>query len=164
MNVEHTEPETDNSTDPAITEETRTENVSDDDISKNEDPDEERSTINPVQADVYDEAEAEAPDTVDAETQDDESEDIGADDADRDEEQNAKPPATSESTVAAAASVPVEPEQHGEEQESTALDPEIRQVDSSASGSTESHREQAEPSGGKESEPDQPSEPTPGAL
>ncbi|MCB4407380.1 low-complexity tail membrane protein [Synechococcus sp. MU1642] len=158
MNVE-VESETDDST-----EETRNENVSDDDISKNEDPDEERSTINPVPADVYDEAAAKAPDTVDAETQNDESEDIGADDADGDEEQNAKPPAPSESTVAAAASVPVEPEQPGEEQESTALDPEIRQVDSSAGGSTESHREQAEPSGGKESEPDQPSEPTPGGL
>ena len=115
-------------------------------------------------ADVYDEAEAEPPDTVDAEVQDDESEDICTDDADGDKEQNAKPPAPSESTVAAAASVPVEPEQPGEEQESTALDPEIRQVDSAAGGSTESHREQAEPSGGKESEPDQPSEPTPGGL
>ena len=164
MNVEVTEPETDDSTGQASTEETSTENVSDDDISKNEDTDEERSTINQVPADVSKEAEAEAPAPVDAEAQNDESEDIGADDADGDEEQNAKPTAPSESTVAAAASIPVEPEQPGEEQESTALDPEIRQVDSAAGGSTKNHREQAESSGGEESEPDQPSEPTPGGL
>ena len=164
MNVEVAEPETDDSTGQASTEETSTENVSDDDISKNEDTDEERSTINQVPADVSKEAEAEAPAPVDAEAQNDESEDIGADDADGDEEQNAKPTAPSESTVAAAASIPVEPEQPGEEQESTALDPEIRQGDSAAGGRTKNHREQAESSGGKESEPDQPSEPTPGGL
>ena len=164
IKVEVAEPETDDSTGQASTEETSTENVSDDDISKNEDPDEERSAINPVPADVSDQAEAEAPDPIDAEAQNDASEDIGADDADGDEEQNAKPTAPSESTVAAAASIPVEPEQPGEEQESTALDPEIRQVDSAAGGSTKNHREQAESSGGKESEPDQPSEPTPGGL
>jgi hypothetical protein len=159
VKVEVAEPETDDSTGQASTE-----NVSDDDISKNEDTDEERSTINQVPADVSKEAEAEAPAPVDAQAQNDESEDIGADDADRDEEQNAMPPAPSESTVAAAASIPVEPEQPGEEQESTALDPEIRQVDSAAGGSTKNHREQAESSGGEESEPDQPSEPTPGGL
>ena len=164
MNVEVAEPETDDSIGQASTEETSTENVSDDDISKNEDTDEERSTINQVPADVSKEAEAEAPAPVDAEAQNDASEDIGADDADGDEEQNAKPTAPSESTVAAAASIPVEPEQPGEEQESTALDPEIRQVDSAAGGSTKNHREQAESSGGEESEPDQPSEPTPGGL
>ena len=69
-----------------------------------------------------------------------------------------------ESTVAAASSVPVEPEQSGEEQESTALDTEISQIDSVAGGSTEGHREQAEASGSEESEPDEPSEPTPGGL
>ena len=158
MNVEVAEPETDDSTGQASTEETSTENVSDDDISKNEDTDEERSAINQVPAEVSEEAEAEAP------AQNDASEDIGADDADGDEEQNAKRPAPSESTVAAAASIPVEPEQPGEEQKSTALDPEIRQVDSAAGGSTKNHREQAESSGGEESEPDQPSEPTPGGL
>ena len=102
---------------------------------------------------MVDEAEPEtSPEpVVVAEAQDDESEDIGANDAD-------------ESTFSAAASVPVEPEQPGEEQESTALDAEIRQVDSAAGGSTESHSEEAEPSGGKESEPDQSSEPTPGGL
>ena len=164
MNVELVAPETDDSIGQASTEETSTENVSDDDISKNEDTDEERSAINQVPADVSEEAEAEAPAPVDAEAENDASEDIGADDADGDEEQNAKPTAPSESTVAAAASIPVEPEQPGEEQESTALDPEIRQVDSAAGGSTKNHREQAESSGGEESEPDQPSEPTPGGL
>lgn len=158
IKVEVAEPETDDSTGQASTEETSTENVSDDDISKNEDTDEERSAINQVPAEVSEEAEAEAP------AQNDASEDIGADDADGDEEQNAKPPAPSESTVAAAAFGSVEPEQPGEEQESTALDPEIRQVDSAAGGSTKNHREQAESSGGEESEPDQPSEPTPGGL
>ena len=55
-----------------------------------------------------------------------------------------------ESTVAAAASVPVEPEQSGEEQESTALDTEISEIDSVSGGSTEGHREQAEASGQRE--------------
>jgi hypothetical protein len=167
MNVEVAEPETDDSTGQASTEETSTENVSDDDISKNEDTDEERSAINQVPAEVSEEAEeAEVSEEAEAEApaQNDASEDIGADDADGDEEQNAKRPAPSESTVAAAASIPVEPEQPGEEQKSTALDPEIRQVDSAAGGSTKNHREQAESSGGEESEPDQPSEPTPGGL
>jgi hypothetical protein len=164
MNVEVADPDTDDSIGQASTEETSTENVSKDDVSKNEDPDEERSAINSVPADVSDQAEAEAPDPVDKEARNDASENISADDADGDEEQNAKPPAPSESTVAAAASGSVEPEQPGEEQESTALDPEIRQGDSAAGGRTKNHREQAESSGGKESEPDQPSEPTPGGL
>ena len=69
-----------------------------------------------------------------------------------------------ESSVAAAASVPVEPEQSGAEQESTTLDTEISQIDSVAGGSTEDHGEQAEASGSEESEPDEPSEPTPGGL
>ena len=124
---------------------------------------EESSAIQETTAEVSDDAEAESetPKAVDLGANDYESEDIGAGDADGKEEANANPP---ESTVAAAASVSVEPEQPGEEQESTALDPEIRQVDSAAGGSTESHREQAESSGGKESEPDQPSQPTPGGL
>ena len=37
-----------------------------------------------------------------------------------------------------------------EEQESTALDAEVSQIDGVAGGSTEGHREQAESSGGKE--------------
>ena len=84
-------------------------------------------------------------------SEDDDAEDIRAVDAD-------------ESSVAAAASVAVEPEQSGEEQESTPLDAEVSQIDGVAGGSTESHREQAQSSGGKESEPDEPSEPTPGGL
>ena len=127
---------------------------------------EESSAIQETTAEVSDDAEAESEtlEPVDLGAYDNESEGIGADDADVEGEANANPPASPESTVAAAASVPVKPEQPGEEQESTALDPEIRQLDSAAGGSTESHREQAEPSGGKESEPDQPSEPTPGGL
>ena len=60
-----------------------------------------------------------------------------------------------ESSVAATAPVPVEPEQTGEEEEGTALNPEISQVDRVSGGSAEGHREQAEPSGGKQSEPEQ---------
>ena len=66
--------------------------------------------------------------------------------------------------VAAAAPVAVEPEQSGEEQESTPLDAEVSQINAVAGGSTEHHREQAESSGSKESKPDEPSEPTPGGL
>ena len=69
-----------------------------------------------------------------------------------------------ESGIAAAAPVAVEPEQTGEEQESTPLDAEVSQIDGVAGGSTESHRKQAESSGSKESEPDKSSEPTPGRL
>ena len=134
-----------------------TEDVSAADISAdNEEPHDKSSSINTATAEESDDVEREALEPVDAEAQDDisedhDSEDISAVDAD-------------ESTVAAAASVPVEPEQPGEEQESTALDAEIGEVDRVASGSTEKHREQTESSGGKESEPDEPSEPTPGGL
>ena len=69
-----------------------------------------------------------------------------------------------ESSVAASAPLPVEPEQTGEEEEGTALNPEISQVDSVSGGSAEGHREQAEPSGGKQSEPEQSSETPPGSL
>ena len=134
-----------------------TEDVSAADISAdNEEPHDKSSSINTATAEESDDVEPEALEPVDAEAQDDisedhDSEDISAVDAD-------------ESTVAAAASVPVEPEQPGEEQESTALDAEIGEVDRVASGSTEKHREQTESSGGKESEPDEPPEPTPGSL
>ena len=134
-----------------------TEDVSAADISAdNEEPHDKSSSINTATAEESDDVEREALEPVDAEAQDDisedhDSEDISAVDAD-------------ESTVAAAASVPVEPEQPGEEQESTALDAEIGEVDRVASGSTEKHREQTESSGGKESEPDEPPEPTPGSL
>ena len=151
-NLEDTTPEQDDST----------EDVSAADISSdNEEPDnhepyDESSAINTATAEESDDVEPEALELVDAEDQDDmseddDSEDISAVDAD-------------ESSVAAAASVAVEPEQTGEEQESTPLDAEVSQIDSVAGGSTESHREQAESSGGKESEPDEPSEPTPGGL
>ena len=69
-----------------------------------------------------------------------------------------------ESSVADTAPLPVKPEQTGEEEESTALNPEISQVDSVSGGSAEGHREQAEPSGGKQSEPEQSSETPPGSL
>ncbi len=81
-----------------------------------------------------------------------------------DSAKNANPSASPESVTAAATPVPVEPEQPGEEEEGTTLDPEISQVDTFPSGSTEGHREQAEPSGGKESEPEQSSETPPGSL
>ena len=160
--VEDAEPERDDNTGQASTEETSAEetstagdnieDISDDDISDNEEPNEESSAINPMTADVSEEIEAEAaPEPVVAEAQDEVPECIGEGDADQ-------------STVAAAASVPVEPEQPREEQESTALDAEIRQVDRTSGGSTESHREQAESSGSKEGEPEQSSEPPPGGL
>ena len=84
-------------------------------------------------------------------SEDDDAEDIRGVDAD-------------ESSVAAATPVAVEPEQSGEEQESPPLDAEVSQIDGVAGGSTESHREQAQSSRGKESEPDEPSEPTPRGL
>ena len=99
--------------------------------------------------------------------EDDSAEDDSAEDdveSEAGSEENANPSASPESVTTAAAPVPVEPEQPGEEEEGTALDPEISQFDTVASGSTEGHREQAEPSGGKESEPEQSSEPPPGSL
>ena len=127
-----------------------TEDISTADISPDkEEPDGESSAINTATAEESDDVEPEALEPVDAEDQDDmseddDAEDISAVDAD-------------ESSVAAAASVAVEPEQSGEEQESTPLDAEVSQIDGVAGGSTESHREQAESSGSKESKPDEPS-------
>ncbi len=77
---------------------------------------------------------------------------------------NTNPSASPESVATASGPVPIEPEQPGEEEESTALDPEISQVDTVAGGSTEGHGEQTKPSGGKESEPEESSEPPPGSL
>ena len=97
----------------------------------------------------------------------DSAEDDSAEDAveaEFDAAAHANPSASPESISTASTPVPVEPEQPGEEEESTALDPEISQVDTVAGGSTEGHGEQAEPSGGKESEPEQSSEPPPGSL
>ncbi len=144
---EDTTPEPDDST-----EDVNTADISPD----NEEPDDDSSAINTATAEEPDDVEPEALEPVEAEDQDDmseddDAEDISAVDAD-------------ESSVAAAVPVAVEPEQTGEEQESTPLDAEVSQIDGVAGGSTESHREQAESSGGKESEPDEPSEPTPRGL
>ena len=148
IGMEDSEPETDDSTEKDSTEDVSAADISSD----NEEPDDETSALNPETAEESDETEPEASlEPVEPPAQVEEPEDIGANVAD-------------ESTVAAAASVPVEPEQSGEEQESTTLDTEISQIDSVAGGSTEDHREQAEASGSEESEPDEPSEPTPGGL
>ena len=145
--VEETRPEPDDST----------EDISASDISPdNQEPDGESSAINTATAEESDDIEPEALEPVEAEDQDDMSEDDDAEDISTVD--------ADESSVAAAVPVAVEPEQTGEEQESTPLDAEVSQIDSVAGGSTESHREQAESSGSKESEPDEPSEPTPGGL
>ena len=69
-------------------------------------------------------------------------------------------PASSDSTL----TVAVEPEQGGEEEESSELDPEISQGNLIPSGSPEEHGEQTETSRGEESEPDQSPQPPPGSL
>ena len=148
IGMEDSEPETDDSTEKDSTEDVSAADISSD----NEKPDDETSALNLTTAEESDETEPEASlEPVEPPAQVEEPEDMGANVAD-------------ESTVAAAASVPVEPEQSGEEQESTALDTEISEIDSVSGGSTEGHREQAEASGSKESEPDEPSEPTPCLL
>ena len=58
----------------------------------------------------------------------------------------------------------VEPEESGEQEESSTLDAEVTDIDDIAAGEPEGHGEQAETSGGKQSEPDEPSEPPPGGL
>ena len=58
----------------------------------------------------------------------------------------------------------VEPEQCGEQEESSTLDTEITEIDDVAAGEPEGHGEQTKTSGGKQSEPDEPSEPPPGSL
>ena len=128
MSVEDSEPETDDSTEKDSTEDVSAADISSD----NEEPDDETSALNLTTAEESDETEPEASlEPVEPPAQVEEPEDMGANVAD-------------ESTVAAAASVPVEPEQSGEEQESTALDTEISEIDSVSGGSTEGHREQAE--------------------
>jgi len=143
IGVEDSEPKTDDSTEDASAA---------DICPDKEEPDDETSALNPPTAEESDETEPEPLlEPVEPQAPVEEPEDIDANDADT-------------STVAAAASGPVEPEQSGEEQESTALDTEISQIDSVTGGSTEGHREQTEASGSEESEPDEPSEPTPGGL
>jgi len=155
--MEDTTPEQGSSTEDVSTADISPDNEEpDDEAPDNQEPDGESSAINTATAQESDDVEPEALEPVEAEdqddmTEDDNAEDISAVDAD-------------ESSVAAAVPVAVEPEQTGEEQESTPLDAEVSQIDSVAGGSTESHREQAESGGGKESEPDEPSEPTPGGL
>ena len=80
------------------------------------------------------------------------------------EDEDVNPAAPLESFAATAASLPVEPEQPGEEEESSALDPDIGQGETAAGGSTEGHGEQAEPGGRKKSEPEQSPETPPGSL
>ncbi len=93
---------------------------------------------------------------IDQESEDSESEVVMDDSTESAAEtEGATSSASPESVAAAAAPLPVEPEQPGEEEKGTSLDPEISQVDTLASGSTEGHREQAEPSGRKESEPEE---------
>ena len=148
IGMEDSEPVTDESTEKDIIGDVYATDISCD----NEEPDDETSALNLTTAEESHKTEPEAslePDEPQAQVE--RAKEISANVAD-------------ESTVAAATSVPVEPEQSGEEQESTALDTEISQIDSVAGGSTEGHREQAKASGGEESEPDEPSEPTPGGL
>ncbi len=157
MDVEDTTPEQGGSTEDVSTADISPDYEEPDvEAPDNQEPYGESSAINTATAEESDVVEPEALEPVDSEDQDDmskndDAKDINAVDAD-------------ESIVAAAAPVAVEPEQSGEEQESTPLDAEVSQINAVAGGSTESHREQAESSGSKESKPDEPSEPTPGGL
>ncbi len=162
MDVEDTTPEEDDSTEDISAADISPDNEEPDDKAPdNQEPDGKSSAINTATAEESDVVEPEAPEPVNAEAQDNISED---DDAEDDNSEDISAVDADESSVAAAASVAVEPEQSGEEQESPALDAEVSQIDGVAGGSTESHREQAESSGSKESKPDEPSEPTPGGL
>ncbi len=155
--VEDTTPEQSDSIEDISTADISPDNEEpDDEAPDNQEPDGESSAINIATAEESDDVEPEALEPVDAEDQDDMSEDVGSEDISAVDAE--------ESSVAAAAPVAVEPEQAGEEQECTPLDAEVSQIDGVAGGGPESHREQAESSGGKESEPDEPSEPTPGGL
>ena len=137
-------------------------------------PGEEGSTLDGMAADAADDVKAETTPDIDSSDDDGPEDDGPFDDGPEDNKaednkgddhlRGATPAAPPESSLAAAASLPVEPEQSGEDQESTTLDAEISQVDRVAGGSTEGHREQAESSGCKESEPEQSSEPPPGGL
>ena len=77
-----------------------------------------------------------------------------------DKDLNDKDVAQSDSVAAAVA---VEPDQAGEEDESSRLDSEITEVDAVASGDAESHGEQPKPGGRAEGEPESPSEAPPGS-
>ena len=69
-----------------------------------------------------------------------------------------------ETSIAPTASIAIEPEEQGEEQESPTLDAEVVEGDAVSGGEAEEHGEQPEPSGSEEGEPDQPPESTPGSL
>jgi hypothetical protein len=162
MDVEDTTPEQSDSTEDISTADISPDNEEpDDEAPDNQEPDDESSAINAATAEESDDVEPEALEPINAEAQDNMSED---DDAEDDNSEDISAVDADESSVAAAASVAVEPEQTGEEQKSPPLDAEVSQIDGVAGGSTESHREQAESSGSKESKPDEPSEPTPGGL
>ena len=67
-------------------------------------------------------------------------------------------------SILTATAVPVEPEQGGENQESTRLDAEVVEGDAVAGGEAEQHGEHPEASGGEERDPDEAPESTPGGL
>ena len=69
-------------------------------------------------------------------------------------------------TQNSSASVPaaVKPEQPREQEQSTALDSEITELDADAGGAAEQHGEQAEPGRGEQSEPDDTPKPPPGGA
>ena len=165
--AEEAAPTSDQDADEAMDVEDSTEDISaaevssDNEVPDNQEPSDDSSAINTATAEEPDDVEPEALEPVETEDQDDMSEE---DDAEDDNSEDISAVDADESSVAAAASVAVEPEQSGEEQESTPLDAEVSQIDGVAGGSAESHREQAESSGSKESKPDEPSEPTPGGL
>ena len=156
IDVEPAEPETDDGPENKITEQESKDNTAKMSV-ESADIEPEELVLNNEDKEVSTESELD----VDS-AEDDSAED--AVEAEVDAAANANPSASPESISTASTPVPVEPEQPGEEEESTALDPEISQVDTVAGGSTEGHGEQAEPSGGKESEPEQSSEPPPGSL
>ena len=70
----------------------------------------------------------------------------------------------SESDLTDAAAVAVEPEQSGEEHESTTLDAKVVEGDAVAGGEAEEHGEHPQAGGGEERDPDQTTEPSPGSL
>ena len=156
IDAEPAEPETDDGPENKITEQESKDNTAKMSV-ESADIEPEELVLNNEDKEVSTESELD----VDS-AEDDSAED--AVEAEVDAAANANPSASPESISTASTPVPVEPEQPGEEEESTALDPEISQVDTVAGGSTEGHGEQAEPSGGKESEPEQSSEPPPGSL
>lgn len=62
------------------------------------------------------------------------------------------------------AAVAIEPDQAAEESEGTSLDAQVTELDAVPSGETERHGEKPEPSGGSESEPENPPEAPPGGA